>query len=140
MSTEFIGAKIALYFGDKLVVYLRDDKPGLPFANMWDFPGGGRGGNETPLECVTREVEEEFSIRLNPQSIVWKREYPAQLDPTKKAYFFVGKIEQADFDAIKFGDEGQKWQLMSPEEFISRDDAAPRIKERLQDYLDIVSR
>ena len=45
----FHGVKAALLFGDKILVYKRDDKPGLRFANLWDMPGGGREGDETPL-------------------------------------------------------------------------------------------
>ena len=45
---DFHGVKVAVLVGDKLLMHLRDDKPGLFNANMWDFPGGGREGNETP--------------------------------------------------------------------------------------------
>ena len=52
----FDGAKLALYVGEKLAVILRDDTPGLPFADHWDLPGGGREGEETPLGCALRPV------------------------------------------------------------------------------------
>jgi hypothetical protein len=55
-GTGFGGTKIALLCGDHAVVYLRDDKPGIPFPGMWDLPGGGREGNEGPIECGIREV------------------------------------------------------------------------------------
>jgi hypothetical protein len=38
---EFSGAKVALLYNGKLIMQLRDDKPGLRFSNMWDFPVGG---------------------------------------------------------------------------------------------------
>ncbi|MEZ4195210.1 MAG: NUDIX domain-containing protein [Candidatus Paceibacterota bacterium] len=70
---KFNGVKVAVLFGDKLVMQLRDDKPGLRFANMWDFPGGGREGEETPIECAIREIKEEFGILLKSESFVWQK-------------------------------------------------------------------
>jgi 8-oxo-dGTP diphosphatase len=131
----FTGAKGAFFFGDELVVYLRDNKPGLAFANMWDFPGGGREGNETPFECLAREVDEEFGIFLKPEMIVWQKEYPPIFDLKFNSHFFVAKIEQEDIDTIKFGNEGQYWQLMTPDEFLGLE-AVPYLKTWLQDYLD----
>src|SRR3989338_10801738 len=81
---DFIGVKIALFCKDKLLVYLRDNKENLQYANMWDFPGGGRENNESPLECIIREVAEEFSIILKSYAILYSREYPADRDPSRK--------------------------------------------------------
>lgn len=131
----FNGVKAALIFGQDLVVYLRDNKPGLRFANMWDFPGGGREGEETPIQCLIREVEEEFSISLDPTSLVWQREYPAMHDPSQRAYFFVANLTQTEIDRIQFGTEGQRWSMMPITEFFQRADVVPDLKNRLQDYL-----
>ena len=133
--SNFVGVKVALLFGDKLLVFLRDDKPGLRFAGMWDFPGGGRENNETPFECIVREVDEEFSIKMKPESILWQKAFPAMHDPKLTGYFMVARITQGDIDDIKFGSEGQKWTLMAVEEFLSRDDVVPHLKERLSTYL-----
>lgn len=50
----FDGAKLALYLGEKLAVILRDDLPGLLFADHWDLPGGGRRGMRPrwPARCA----------------------------------------------------------------------------------------
>lgn len=133
---EFTGCKIALLLEDKLVMYLRDDKPGLQFANTWDFPGGGREGEEAPFECVSREVTEEFSIRLDPSQVIWKKEHPSMRDPNARAYFFVARITLEQVTAIKFGNEGQRWELVNVDDFIFRDDIVPHLKSRFQDYLD----
>lgn len=76
-GTPFMGAKIVLLSGDQLLAYKRDNKPDIPFPGMWDLPGGGREGDESPAECALREVEEEFALRIDPGRIVWEREYPA---------------------------------------------------------------
>jgi 8-oxo-dGTP diphosphatase len=102
---------------------------------MWDFPGGGKENGEVPMDCVTREVREEFSIDLDPASVIWRKEYPSMSQPTKIGYFMVAKVSKDQFDGIFFGDEGQRWQLMSVDEFLSRDDVVPHLKGRLRDYL-----
>ena len=74
MTTEadlFHGAKIAILWRDSVVSILRDDKPEIPFPNFWDLPGGGREGSETPVECVLRETEEELSLRLSTENLIW---------------------------------------------------------------------
>ena len=38
--SDFTGCKIALFCGDKLLTILRDDKPSIPWPNMWELPGG----------------------------------------------------------------------------------------------------
>jgi 8-oxo-dGTP diphosphatase len=132
----FKGTKVALFFQGSLIVYLRDDKPTIPYPNMWDFPGGGREENETPLECITREIEEEFSLKLTPEMFTWQKAFPAMNDPEHESYFFVARIGKDLFSTIKFGSEGQHWQMMSVRDFMEHPQGIPPLKMWLQDYLD----
>lgn len=131
---EFHGVKVACIFEDKLLVHLRDNKPGLFNANKWDVPGGGREGNETPVICAIREVKEEFGITLESSAIVWQKQYPAQKDPSQIAFFFVATISQTDVDAIVLG-EGQHWGLMDFQTFFNHADVIDALKQRFRDYL-----
>ena len=133
---EFHGVKVALIFKDKLVMQHRDNKPGLLNSNMWDFPGGGREGNETPVECALREIQEEFGIKLEASSFVWQKDYPAQKDPNQRAFFLVANISKENVDAIHFGNEGQGWDFMDYNTFFERSDVVEAIKGRFRDYLD----
>ena len=45
---DFIGAKLALFLGDHLVIILRDNIPNIPWPGRLDLPGGAREGNESP--------------------------------------------------------------------------------------------
>ena len=48
----------------RLLVYLRDDKPDIPFPNHWDFFGGHVEEGETSEEALVREVKEEIAVEL----------------------------------------------------------------------------
>ena len=133
---EFTGCKIALICGDKILTILRDDKETIPWPNMWELPGGGREGNESPFECVAREVYEELSIQLSKEDIIWSWIYPSMLDENKKSVFLVGQLTQEQFDSIVFGDEGQGYKLVSLEEFLTSDQVVPQLQERVRDYLE----
>lgn len=105
---------------------------------MYDFSGGGRENNENPIECAIREVDEEFQIKLKPNSFVWQKEYPTIHNPNLKAYFLVAKITKEDLENIKFGEEGQSWVLMNINSFLSHKNVVPDLKVRLSDYLTTV--
>ena len=133
---EFTGCKIVLICEGRILTILRDDKPTIPYPNMWDLPGGGREGNETPFECVTREVYEELSIQLSKDDIVWSRIYPSMLDENKNSVFLVGQLTKEQFDSIVFGDEGQGYKLVRLEEFLASDRVVPQLQERVRDYVE----
>ena len=49
---------------NRLLIYLRDDKPKIPFPNHWDFFGGHVEAGETPAQAMVREVKEELGVDL----------------------------------------------------------------------------
>ena len=133
---DFTGCKIALICEGQILTILRDDKPTIPWPNLWELPGGGREGDESPFECVAREVYEELNIQLSKDDVIWSRVYPSMLDENKKSVFLVGKLTQEQFESIIFGDEGQSYKLVSFEEFLTSDRVVPQLQGRLRDYLE----
>ena len=133
---DFTGCKIALICDGRILTILRDDKPTIPWPNLWELPGGGREGDESPFECAAREVYEELTIQLSKDDIIWSWIYPSMLDENKKSVFLVGKLTQEQFDSIVFGDEGQSFKLMSIEEFLTLDQVVPQLQERVRDYVE----
>ncbi|RJE79303.1 NUDIX hydrolase [Paracoccus sp. JM45] len=109
--SDFNGAKLLLTCGADMLVYLRDDKPDIPFPAHWDLPGGGREGQETPIKCALRELDEEFSLHLPPESLRGHA-FPSLQMPQMMSWLFTGRITDADIAAIRFGEEGQEWCMM----------------------------
>ena len=134
--SDFTGSKITLICGDKVLTILRDDKDDIPCPNMWELPGGGREGNESPFECAAREVYEELGIHLTEDCLLWSKIYPSVIFKGKQSVFMVGQLRQEQFDNIIFGDEGQAYKLMSIEEFLNSKQAVPQLQGRLRDYLE----
>lgn len=131
----FSGAKIAVLCDGHLLIYQRDDKPTIPWPGLWDLPGGGREGDETPQQCALRETWEEFGLTLDPAWIVWTRVYPGHGMQGLDTWFLVAHVPAGTFDRVVFGDEGQRWEVSTVEAFLAREDGIDRLQARLRDYL-----
>ena len=128
---DFVGAKAALFCGGGVLACQRDDLPGLRWAGLWDLPGGGREGDETPEDCFLRELEEEFGLRLAVDRLIWRRVFPSMLDASRASVFFGGHVTQAEVDRVRFGDEGQGWALMPVANFRTHAAAVPEMQRRM---------
>ena len=128
---DFVGCKVALLCGDALLTYLRDDKPGLPWPATWDLPGGGREGNETAEACLLRELHEEFGLMLPPERLIWRKVWPSMMDASRASVFFAGRITATEIAAIRFGDEGQYWQMMPVADYLNHPQAIPELQRRV---------
>lgn len=60
-----------LKVGNRFVLQLRDDKPGISAPGMWSLFGGLLEKGETPEEALTREIEEELTIELTEYRHLW---------------------------------------------------------------------
>jgi 8-oxo-dGTP diphosphatase len=127
---EFVGAKAALFCGGQVLTYLRDSHPGLPWPGLWDLPGGGREGDETPEDCLLRELHEEFGLRLSHRRLIWRRVLPSVTSPSKASVFFGGWLSVKEVAGARFGDEGQEWCLMDVADFLAHPAAVPEMQRR----------
>jgi 8-oxo-dGTP diphosphatase len=108
-------AQVLLFDRDrKLLIYLRDDKPDIPFPNHWDFFGGHVEEKETPEDALVREVKEELGIEL-PEWQFFSRYECTQGDvyPNVK-YIYRANIDKRPADLVL--SEGQKLTSIAMEE------------------------
>lgn len=131
----FHGAKLALLRGDQLVSILRDKNPEIPYPDMWDLPGGGREGTESPETCVLRELREELSLSLSEADLLWKRQYVSDLDGKSTTWFFVAEVPELDINRIRLGDEGQAWRMWDLARFLRMGNVVPMMQDRLGEYV-----
>jgi 8-oxo-dGTP diphosphatase len=132
----FAGAKLALFLGDHLAVILRDDIPGIPWPGHLDLPGGGREGQESPLQCALRETQEELGLVIAPAALRWGQRFIGAAGPV---WFFAAHLAAARARDIVFGNEGQGWLLMHPADYLTDPRAIPHFQDRLRLYLGAIS-
>lgn len=132
VTEPFHGAKTATLIGDRLLVILRDDTPGLIYPAHWDFPGGGREEGETGFETAAREMREEVGLDLSRAAILWQARFPSADVPGQHSWFFVARFPKGSADDVRLGEEGQLWRLMPVDEVLGRGDVVPYLAQRLR--------
>lgn len=132
---DFHGAKGALLIGGCVLVTLRDDFAHISHPGLWDLPGGGREGRETPRETLAREVMEEVGLNLGGAEWLWQAAFPSLTDPSRRGWFFVLRLSPEAARGIAMRDEGQGWALMAPSRFVAMTGAVPGMQERLATWL-----
>ncbi len=65
-----VAAVIFLNKDDNLLLYLRDNKPEIPFPNKWCFLGGHLEKEETPLQALEREIKEEINFVIKDPKFI----------------------------------------------------------------------
>jgi 8-oxo-dGTP diphosphatase len=76
----------------EILLYLRDNKPDIPFPNYWDLIGGHVEEGETPEEALVREVKEELDIDLTDYTFYKKYECLTGDAYENIKYIYSGKI------------------------------------------------
>lgn len=73
----------------EVLLFLRDDKPTLPYPNMWDVLGGHNEENETPEDCIVREMKEEINLELKNFHLLSSQEFDDRIEFTYWKYWDV---------------------------------------------------
>jgi 8-oxo-dGTP diphosphatase len=76
----------------EFLLYLRDNKPGIPFPNHWDLIGGHVEEGETPEEALVREFKEELDLDLKDYIFYKKYECLTGDAYENIKYIYSGKI------------------------------------------------
>jgi len=95
-----------IFVNDKrqVLLFLRDDKPGIPYRNMWDVPGGHVDNGETPEQCIVREMKEEMDLNLEEFQLFSVMEFTDRIEYTfwKKADLDIEKINLHEGQKLKW--------------------------------------
>lgn len=99
----------------EVLLQLRDDKPGLPYANTWTLFGGSVEPGETPTAAIHRELHEELALEL---PLTFWREYicPVRSQPGVVRvlnHVFTGELDR-DLSTLTLY-EGQSMAYFSAE-------------------------
>jgi 8-oxo-dGTP diphosphatase len=76
----------------EFLLYLRDNKPDIPFPDYWDLIGGHVEEGETPEEALVREVKEELDIDLKEYTFYKRYECLTGDAYENIKYIYYGKI------------------------------------------------
>jgi len=93
------------------------------------------GKSRSPPGNAPRASFEEFALVLPPTQITVARAYPAVAPGGLPTWLFAGWLTAADVASIRFGDEGQHWQLMPIADFIECDHAIPHLRQRVARFV-----
>lgn len=109
---------IILRNNHRLLMYLRDDKPTIPYPNYWALIGGGIEENETAYDALRREIEEEISSEVKDirkiEEIVSMNDSGLNCED-RKIFLYQGDIEK-DINNINLT-EGQRLGYFTFDEF-----------------------
>ncbi|MCJ7772448.1 MAG: NUDIX domain-containing protein [Desulfobacterales bacterium] len=100
-----------IFVNDKkqVLLFLRDDKPDIPFPNMWDVPGGHVEENETQEQCIVREMKEEMGMQLNGFQTFSVEEFDDRIEYAfwKKENIVINEITLTEGQCLKWFSENE---------------------------------
>lgn len=106
-----VSAAIVTY-NNKILLFLRDNKPNILDPNCWSLIGGHVEDNESFDDGLIRELQEEISI--TPTSFKFLFNFKGSINEEVNVYHI--KLSDKEAQEIKLGDEGQKVEFKTLDE------------------------
>jgi 8-oxo-dGTP diphosphatase len=116
----------------EILLYLRDNKPTIPFPHHWDLFGGYVEKGETLEQALIREVKEELDCNLTEYKFFKKYECLKGDVHQNIKYVYIGKVDKS-IKELKLS-EGEELKFFSREE-IPNIKFANILKKIVVDYI-----
>jgi 8-oxo-dGTP diphosphatase len=116
----------------EFLLYLRDNKPTIPFPDHWDLIGGHVEEGETPEQALVREVKEELGLELKDYKFFRRFECLTGDAYENIKYIYTGRINIPVEEITLY--EGVRPQYFSREE-IPYVKFANILKEIVMEYI-----
>ena len=123
MQKQFIDKLAWIYLKDRKILSTRSHG-----KDAWYIPGGKREGDEADHEALVREVKEELSVDLLPETIEYVGTFKAQAHGQPEGVFvqmtcYTGKFEgelkpSAEIAEMSWFDSTVNPKLLSPVDII----------------------
>lgn len=106
----YIGCSIIIYNSENKVLISKRSKSKKKFALMWETVGGALENNETPDNCIRREVMEELNCAINDLSLF--KVYIINEDNRYILIVYTGKLdgqvqENTEIEQVKWIDKSE---------------------------------
>jgi 8-oxo-dGTP diphosphatase len=100
----------------EILLVLRDNKPEIRYPNCWDILGGNVENNETPEECIVREMKEEIGIDIGNPQLFKSYDLKDRIEFTfwKKADFRIEDIKLNEGQALRWFSKNEIDKLPDP--------------------------
>ncbi|MBA3314890.1 MAG: NUDIX domain-containing protein [Planctomycetaceae bacterium] len=112
-ATRKSGTSI-IFFNERgeILLFLRDDKDSIPYPDCWDLLGGRVKPQESPRDCIEREMKEEIEYFLEKPELYKESDFD-----DRKEFTYWKEVNKAAFDAYNRPlHEGQRLQWFSKDE------------------------
>lgn len=92
-------------------VFIGQRKAGKRMAHLWEFPGGKLEHGETPEDCLSREMKEEFGVQVAVREFFGESVYHYEYGSIRLLAFLVdwtggemSLLDHQDCRWVSFGD------------------------------------
>lgn len=91
MKNKKVAIMIIKNSEDKILLQLRDDKPGILYPASWGLLGGSVEEGESYLQAIKREINEEIKINIEPVKELGIFFHPEE---NLQVHVFLGKLNK----------------------------------------------
>lgn len=116
----------------KYIMQSRGFNPGIHNPGGVSLFGGGLEGDETPLECLSRELLEEIELEVRDAELLWVSQglSPDKITPAERYHYLIRDVELSSLVLH----EGDAILVMTFEEIQEHPKVPEGLKKRFREF------